>query len=234
MVNVFFLPFAGGNKYSYRPFMEAAPEGIQVLPLELPGRGSRFREPLLLDMHHVTDDFYAQITPWLHEPYALYGHSMGTLAAYLLIQRILAEGHNPPLHLFVSGGAPPALLRIDDKRYLLPREAFFAKIRTYGGCPDEILRDEEMMKFFEPILRADFQALETYQHQPTLPLSVPITVLLGTDEKTTPSQGLAWGDETVSGVDVHQYPGNHFFIFPHAEEIIQLVASKVTFNTPVS
>lgn len=234
MVNVFFLPFAGGSKYSYRPFVEAAPAGIRVLPLELPGHGGRFREPLLTDMPRVVDDLYAQVAPRLHQPYALYGHSMGTLAAYLLTRRVVAEGRNPPLHLFVSGAAPPALLRTGTERHLLPRDAFFAKIRAYGGCPDEVLRDEELMKFFEPMLRADFQALETYRHRPGPLLPVPITVMLGTGEKTTRDQGLAWGDETTAGAEVLQFPGNHFYIFSHAEEIIRIVASKTTSNSLVS
>ncbi len=40
-LNVFFLPFAGGNKYSYRDFKEKAPSFINIISLEYPGRGAK-------------------------------------------------------------------------------------------------------------------------------------------------------------------------------------------------
>ena len=43
--DLFCLPFSGASAYSYKPFADHAPSGLRLIPLELPGRGRRLREP---------------------------------------------------------------------------------------------------------------------------------------------------------------------------------------------
>ncbi|HYC27772.1 MAG TPA: thioesterase domain-containing protein, partial [Chitinophagaceae bacterium] len=103
MINIYCLPFAGGSQLSYSPFVQYESEHIQFLPLELPGRGARWREPLLTDIHEMTNDAFEQIKNGLTDPYAIYGHSMGSLIGYLLTKKILAHNLPAQLHLFFSG-----------------------------------------------------------------------------------------------------------------------------------
>src|SRR4051794_37934122 len=102
-INLFCLPFAGGSRYSYISFANCAPENICVIPIELPGRGSRFRETLLTNMDSVVTDIFQQIKDRLDEPYGIYGHSMGTLSGYLLTKKIIQKNLNKPIHLFFTG-----------------------------------------------------------------------------------------------------------------------------------
>ncbi len=46
-IKLFCLPFAGGNRYSYREFTAKAPSFLKVIPLEYPGRGNRVHEELV-------------------------------------------------------------------------------------------------------------------------------------------------------------------------------------------
>lgn len=227
-INLYCLPFAGGSKYSYKDYVSAAPDFINVVPIELPGRGSRYKEPLLTDAAGMVDDVYGQIKDMLGTPYAIYGHSMGAVLGYLLARRILEEGMNPPEHLFLTGCRGPSVQRKDPLRHLLSKEEFIQELKNLGGCPDEILNDDDLMNFFEPILRADFQAVETLDYRPQEPIHIPINVMTGISERTTYQEAMEWQKETTAKVEGHRFPGKHFFIFNYPKEILEIIARKLT------
>lgn len=226
-IQLFCLPYAGGSKYSYRGFERQAPRNMHVVPVELPGRGARSHEPLLTDLHALTEDVYAQIRERLNEPYALYGHSMGALLAYLLTRKILTQNVPAPLHLFCTGAGGPSRLLDEPPRYGLPRPAFIAKIRELGGSPDEVLNNELLMNFFEPILRADFEAVDTYTYQPAEPFDIPVSVLTGLSERVTRDEALLWQQETTRKLYLRHLPGNHFFIFDYQTEILEIIQHRL-------
>lgn len=228
-VNLFCLPFAGGNKYSYREYEKLAPAGLRVLPLEYPGRGARIKEGFARDMDALVDLLYAEIKGRLdQEAYALYGHSMGGVVAYFLARKIIAAHHRPPLHLFITGTmGPSAITRELKKRHLMSQEAFIEEIKNLDGCPPEILENEELLNYFEPILRADFVVSETYAYEALPPFDIPIAVITGTEEEMEPEEILLWQRETSHTVDFRTMPGKHFFILQYAPEVMEIIASKL-------
>jgi surfactin synthase thioesterase subunit len=228
-LNLFCLPFAGGNKYSYRGYVKHSPPNLNIIPVELPGRGARFKEPLLKDAHAMANDVLKQIEPLLGEPYAIYGHSMGTLIGYLLTKKIISKLFPKPKFLVFTGSGGPSVRQTEPVRYLLPKDKFIQKVRELGGCPEEILQDENMMIFFEPILRADFQVVETYQYTASPPFDIPINVMIGLGEKVNYEQAMAWKNESTARVEVRQFPGKHFFIFDYEREITEII-SNITFK----
>ncbi|MCE3228022.1 MAG: Thioesterase [Bacteroidetes bacterium] len=227
--NVIFLPFAGGSKHAYTGFVKAAPRGLNIIPVELPGRGIRYKDDLLDDVHALTEDVFAQVKDLIKDGnYAVFGHSMGTLIGFLLTKKILAAQMPPPMHLFMSGRGGPAVIYNDGPpAYLLSKEKFIDKIRELGGSPEEILQDENMMNFFEPILRADFKAVGTYSHQPSDPFDVPVTVMLGINDKTTMEQAMLWQNETTKPLVVKKFPGKHFFLFGYEENILHIISDTI-------
>ena len=228
-LTLFGLPFAGGNAYSYRPLAEHMSAEIDFVPLELPGRGRRAGEPLLEDIAALAADAQAQIGPQLDAPYALYGHSMGANLAYLLAHRIEQLDLPRPLHLFVSGCAGPSIPPEPEhqQRHLLPREAFVRMLRELGGCPPEILANDDLMEFFEPIIRADFAANARFKPSAGPPLEIPITALSGAADEISLGAVEAWAEETRGPFSMHAFPGDHFFIFAHAAAIFSLFAREL-------
>lgn len=227
-VDLFCLPFAGGNKYSYRLYEEKSPPYLKVIPLEYPGRGARSREPLLTDMNALVYDLYKSMRSGIKGEYAIYGHSMGALVAYLLARKLEENGDPVPLHLFITGTTgPSAYVREERRRHLLSKEAFVEELKSMDGCPEEILRNEEMLNYFEPILRADFKAAETYEYKEANPLNIPVTVITGTDEEMEKEDIYAWQKETTFKVDFRKMQGKHFFIFDYAGRIIEIISGKI-------
>jgi surfactin synthase thioesterase subunit len=228
-INLFCLPFAGGNKYSYRAYEEKSPAFLKILPLEYPGRGSRINEPLTTDISFLVEDLYSQMKGLIDQrEYAIYGHSMGGLLACLLTRRLLDKERRPPLHIFVSGTTGPASSGRDEKkRHLLGKQDFFAELKSLNGSPAEILDNEELLDYFEPILRADFEASETYIYEELPPLPIPFTVITGTEEDMEMDDIRTWQKESEFKIDFIRMPGNHFFIYQYPAKIIEIIAKKV-------
>lgn len=232
-INLFCLHFAGGNKYSYREYAEKAPSFLNIIALESPGRGARMREPLISDIHALVNDLYNQMSDRVDElPYAIYGHSMGGLVAYLLALKLIKNSHRAPLHLFITGTTgPSSLSRGEVKRHLLGKEEFIKEIKELGGMPDEILQNEELLQYFEPILRSDFMVSENYIHEDHEPLNIPFTVITGTEEDMELEDIHLWQKESTDRVDFKRLPGNHFFIYKYARDIVEIIAKKLYTHT---
>lgn len=227
-INLFCFPFAGGDFFSYRPYVEIAPSLISLMPVELPGRGRKINQPLQKDIHRLSEIALDQIAPHVHEPYAIYGHSMGALLGYLVIKQLLLMHLPPPVHLFVTGARGPSIRRTEPLRYLMTDAELKAELKSLGGVPDEVLNNKQLMDFYSVILRSDFQAVETYRYQPSEPFAIPITVIVGTQEKITFEEARAWQQETTSLVKILQFPGDHFFILKWPAEVLRTIHNDLT------
>lgn len=227
--DLFCLPYAGGHKYSYRGYQDVMPSFIHMQTVEYPGRVGRMKEAPLSDIHDLVNEAYQQITPHIKShDYAIYGHSMGGLMAYLLTHKLIANGFKKPVHLFITGtSGPSAMSRFDKIRHKLPHDEFIAEMKILDGIPEEILSNPELLGFFEPILRADFQACETYKYVPVEPLDIPITVITGSEEDMKTEDIRLWQTETTAPTKFVQLPGKHFFIHKYPFEIVQIIAKTL-------
>ncbi len=206
--------------------------GITLEGLELPGRGRRGLEPLCPSLEDLAEDVFRQIqSRAVPGCYAIYGHSMGALLAYLTAHRIRRAGLPPPESLFVSGSSAPAALPARDRHRLPPTE-FVAMLRELGGCPPQILEDAEMLDFFEPILRSDFKAVETWQYRQAAPLDLPLIVMAGDQDETTVADASGWTTETTGPCRVIEFSGDHFFILRHWEAIGTTIHRQLLGATP--
>lgn len=221
------LSFAGGSSYSFESIKKIMKCPVYII--EYPGRGKKISGKLLYDSEQLINNIYAEFSAYTTAPYAIYGHSMGTLIGYLLIKKIKEENKSLPLHLFVSGRGGPSN-PIDEIKYNLPKAEFWKTIKELGGSPEAVLNNQELMDFFEPILRADFQVIETYKYQESNPFDVPVTVLLGKEDKVTDEQAMLWQKETTMPIDIKYFDGGHFFIIDNAKEIVDIITEKLNGN----
>jgi surfactin synthase thioesterase subunit len=224
------LPFAGASKYSYRDFEKFSNPSLRIVTVELPGRGSRMNESHLKDMHRMVDDLFKRLPTVIHSSrYAFFGHSMGALIAYLLTHKIIKHKYPKPYHLFITGKeGPSAPMTEDEKKHLFPKDRFIEELKKYQGSPQEVLENEELLNFFLPTLLADFEASENYVYQQVPRLDVPMTVITGTEENMYNDEILLWENETIYPVDFRRMSGNHFFIFKHKEEILDIILKKLS------
>ncbi|MBF0240948.1 MAG: thioesterase [Desulfamplus sp.] len=222
------IPFAGGTSVAFRDVTKYLPSHITPNFIDFPGHGRRLQEPLVSDIHDLVSDIFHKLPTDENSQLIIWGHSMGGTIAYLLTRRLLRAGRQMPLHLFVSGSPAPSIPRKEKDVYKLPRHALVEKVKKYGGVVEEVLAEKDLMDMFLPILRADFQALETYEYTPIFPpLTVPITAMVGSGEHIKEEDILDWQKETTLPLIIKKLEGNHFFIFDHLELICQMVVNSL-------
>ncbi len=230
MMKIFFLPFAGGNKYSYRPFMRHDTDNLAIEVLEYAGRGARSHEALPLYLGAMVDDVASQLQKKAAgAAYCVYGHSMGALLACLATRKLRSSGDVLSTRLFVSGLPGPAALSIyGRKRHLMDKENFLKEVARYGNFSSDMF-DEELLSYLEPILRSDFRAIETYRYVTEAPLPVSMTVFAGAGDEDTSDAGLLlWQQETQWPVEIIKMPGSHFFIFNNVRGMLKIMSEQLT------
>ncbi|PES85690.1 thioesterase [Bacillus cereus] len=229
---LFCFPHAGGSAFSYAKWKNYFNPYIEVVPVELAGRGFRIEESLYQSMEEAVNDVYTSIVKQIeHSPYILYGHSMGSLIAYEVARKIQDSKNVLPEFLVLSGRNHPNS-KIKNIRHNLSNEQLKREVIAMRGTPSGVLQSEELMEIFLPILRADFKIVETYIHDNNIqPCDIDFLIFNGeNDEFTTYDQVIKWERYTSKMCTFHSFEGNHFFLNENigkmANSIIRKLDSK--------
>lgn len=227
-LRLFCLPYAGGSASIFRNWGDFLPPQVQVVPVELPGRGGRLNEPPFVRLPALIDALAEAVRPALQSPFALFGHSMGAVIAFELARRLRRQHQVEPQKLFVAGRRAPQLPRTEPITYNLPEDEFIKELHRLAGTPREVLEHAELMQLFIPLLRADFEFIETYEYIPDEPLGCPITVFGGLqDEEVKREWLLQWKAHTLSRCEIRMLPGDHFFIRSSQDILLRVLASEL-------
>ena len=223
-LRLFCFPYAGGSATVYHRFGQALPADVEVVSLQLPGRGFRLREPTHVDLAALLPAIEAALVPRLDRPCALFGHSLGALVAFELARRLRRAGHAAPLHLFASASPAPSATRALRVSTDLAAPAFWTAVHELYGTPAQVLADPELLALVVPPLKADFQVMASYHYQAEPPLATPITTFVGTkDPMVDRPAAEQWRAETSVAFALHEVPGPHLFL----QDSGQLVAAHV-------
>ena len=211
-VRLFCLPPAGGAASFYRDWGDALPPGVEVCPVQLPGRETRLRERPYTRLDPLLEGLVGALAPYLDRPFAIFGHSMGALVGFELARRLRAGAAPEPLLLVVSGHSAPHLPLGHAPLHALPTAQLVEAVRDLNGTPEEVLGNSELRELVLPAIRADFEVCETYVHQPHPPLSCRVVAFGGTgDPLVSRTQLAGWRQHTNGPFAMTMLPGDHFF-----------------------
>lgn len=230
-IKLFCLPYAGGIAdmiyKSWRPFID---KQIEIIPVELSGRGRRINEPFYKNSKEALDDIYSKIVSEVQadDEYIIYGHSMGAILAFETVHRLMENEAKMPQHLFLSGRkAPNCIVKKEDFLAELPEEEFKNKILNLNGTSKEIFENQILADMFIPILRNDYKVLESFFYQERKKIDIPVTVLSGNRDNITVNEIIDWNKITDKEFDYHILDGNHFFINERKKEIGDIINKKL-------
>ena len=212
-LRLFCVPYAGGAASVFRNWSDGLPAEIEVCPVQLPGRGTRLMEPPFSQLSPLIGALAKALLPLLDKPFALFGHSLGSLVSFELARELGAKHQVRPVRLFVSAGPAPQIPHRGFPIHSLPEKDFSAELHRLNGTPQELLNDKELMEIVFPSLRADFALYEGYKYSSAAPLNCPISAYGGlSDQKVKHNDLEAWRDQTSVSFSIRTFPGDHFFL----------------------
>ncbi len=222
-IKLFCIPHAGSSALMYNQWKRFLNPQIELIPLELSGRGKRSGEDFYLNFEEALDDLYSKVENIIEDnQYAFFGHSMGSLLAYELTCRIADRNKTLPLHLLLSGRYPPHIKKGNNNVHLLEEDKFINEVAKYDGIPQAILKDESHMKYFLAILRADYRVIESHVKHEIKCLDCGFTVLYGTkDSSVTRDEMCSWQNYTGKSFEVIEFPCGHFYTSDYNERLVE-------------
>jgi medium-chain acyl-[acyl-carrier-protein] hydrolase len=110
----------------------------------------------------------------------------------------------------------------------LPDAEFLAELQRLNGTPPGVLDNPELVEILLPMLRADFQAVETYRFVDDTPLPCPIVAYGGVmDQEAPPGHLEEWKRHTRSSFSMRLFAGDHFYIHPLRAQLTHRLAGDV-------
>lgn len=231
-VRMICIPQSGAGAGAFTGWRRHIPAGVELAPVELPGRGTRDREPLPVDIHAMADALFEGLRPELEMPYVLFGHSLGGLLAYEVVRRVQDAGLREPLAVLISGARAPhvptlhAMGHADDKDLL-------AWLMANGGMPEELLEYPDFLRDILRGVRADLLYADSYLVPDPPIVSSPLHVFGGAaDDVTPPDETRSWERCAGSDFSVTILPGGHSFPHDSAAELFAAIRDRVPLPAP--
>jgi medium-chain acyl-[acyl-carrier-protein] hydrolase len=228
-VRLFCFHCAGGSASEFRGWPAQLPGRVELVAVQLPGREARVKEPFIADMEELTGGIVDAMTPLLDKPYAVFGHSFGSIGGFEAIRKLRRRGLPQPFLFIPAGRQGPQLADKDPPIASLPREAFIKELqKDYGDHIGHVLESAELREVFIPQIQADFALSETYRFRAEPPLDCPIVAFAGVDEEDLCARELdAWSEHTSGSFRSRRFPGDHFFIRESQALVIEAIRQEI-------
>jgi surfactin synthase thioesterase subunit len=220
-VRLYCFAHAGAGVSSFDRWPERSGRGVEIVPVLLPGREARRREPRPTGRDALLADLFGPLAAAAAAdgPYALYGHSLGGLVAYTLAHALLEAGLPAPEFLAVGACPAPDTAPLRDTDGLSDAE-LLSFVGDMGAAPTGLLAEEGSVwhRVVLPVLRDDVvlaDALRAAATDPATggPLPVPVLAVDGRRDPAVAAAAVdAWRGWTTERCVRRTVPGDHFFV----------------------
>ncbi|NEC87986.1 thioesterase II family protein [Streptomyces sp. SID12501] len=251
-VRLYCFAHAGAGVSAFHSWARSIGPGVEPVPVLLPGRERRRREPRLTDRDSLVADLMDRIHVTSGQPYAIYGHSLGAMVAHTLVQALHEEGLPLPALLAVGACPPP-----DETSRLADAcdssdEDLMELLRTLGALPEGAEARRYWRRASLPVLRDDLRlagALRVAARTAAAshgPLPVPLLAVSGNrDPLVSPATAGGWRRWSAGPVATRTVNGDHFFVRGDAlprltgracrvVRRLEAVAGRTSFLAPVA
>jgi surfactin synthase thioesterase subunit/cytochrome P450 len=216
---LFCLPYSGCGASMYRQWPKAI-GGLEICPIQPPGRENRLREPAYESYEELAAAVIDAISPHLDRPFGFFGHCGSALSSYEVAVQLAARGGPVPTCVFVSSQVAPhegpygSYLTMDDDEL---REEVRRLIRAMGGTEPR----EDLVALSLRVMRADVNANKAYRMARPVPLPCRVSAIGWADDTNVPADLMpGWRD---CGRTVFRLLAGSHFSFLSAPEDLRAV-----------
>jgi surfactin synthase thioesterase subunit/glycosyltransferase involved in cell wall biosynthesis len=222
-LRLFCFPHAGGGGSAFKAWAERLPRSVVVVPMRPARRATPY------NMAELVAALGDSIEPYLDQPFAFFGHSMGAVVAFELA-RLLRRRNRPLPRMLVASGARAPRFRRGHVPGPEPGEAEFVEaLRRLQGTPREVLDNPTLLQLILPALREDAAIYRNYIYAEEPPLHCPIRAYGGAEDPNVHRQHLeGWAAETMAAFAVRVFPGAHFYLQTHRQEFLAALTLDLT------
>lgn len=235
-LRMFCFPYAGLGTSVFRTWPAAFPPHVELVLMQPPGREGRWSEKAFQNAGDLAAAATQAIVPLLTMPFVFFGHSLGAMTSFEVARRLRRAGQPMPQRLFASAHRAPQLPHPHPILHGLPDKEFIDQIcKQYGGIPQAVLDNPDLVELMLPCLRADFTVFETYTYVDDAPLPCPITAFGGTrDRRITEREIGEWRQQTDNDFRIEMFDGDHFFLQERREDLLASILRDLNGVTSAS
>lgn len=229
VLRLFWFHHAGGNGASYRSWQHLFPGNWQIVFIEYPGRGENAGLPAAHAMPHLAGEVLDSIAPLLDRPYAMFGHSMGSLVAFAVARLAQERGLRQPFWFGASGRHPPHVT--SGSRFFLHKlsdPALSEVLTELGGNGLDHLEDPAERAQYLQLMRTDFEVCETWLPPAHPPLDCALTAYIGMDDPMVPQALMKdWSALCNTHFKMEIFDGGHFYLTGYKRELVQSMMAGI-------
>ena len=227
-LRLFCLHHAGGGASLFAQWQQALGPSVSVLPVQLPGRERRVRDPRLTDMTDAVRALAEELGPHLDAPHVFYGHSMGALVSFNLIHTRIASGQRAPEALVVGACNPPDVPPVSASTKGMTRDRLVQWLLDAGGMSPMMLKYPDWVDAAAALVRDDLRLCNSHVVGRREPLPLPIFAYAGQSDPLLASDAMAgWARHGDAAFELRTVFGGHLFVRDSPKQFLASLGSDL-------
>ncbi|MET8081462.1 thioesterase domain-containing protein [Streptomyces sp. NPDC005303] len=220
---VFLIPYSGCGASMYRQWPRQW-NGVDFIPVELPGHERRISEPNFTTYQELARAMVPGLEEHLDVPFAFFGHCGSALAAYEVSCELARTAKPAAAQLYVSSQVAPQdgpagrFLSMNDTELGAELEGL---MRRLGGSPSP-----DLLSFYLEILRADVDTNKRYIMPDPFRLPGRITAIGWTEDDEIPYAEMTGWKECGEVTSV-LFEGHHHTFMEAPESLLDLMSANL-------
>jgi acyl-CoA synthetase (AMP-forming)/AMP-acid ligase II/surfactin synthase thioesterase subunit len=219
----------GGCASAFLPWRGRLDSRIEICPIQLPGRESRYKEDCIVRielLYQLFEDIGTRTDP---TPFAFFGYCLGGRIAFAIARHLRRCALPLPSALLLAAVREPNLMpRKEIPTYRLSNEELLGYAKRLGEIPSNILGHPQAVERTLRLFRADIELSETIPFPEEPPFDCPLAVFGGRQDTAVRLEHLTpWSTHTTGPFTLQWLEGGHLFIDAQRDALLRQIAVQL-------
>ncbi|WP_044564938.1 thioesterase II family protein, partial [Anaerococcus provencensis] len=162
-IKLLLLPYAGGSALFYTHWKKYLKENVEIIPIEFPGRGLRFKEKPCDKVSDLIDSIWDTVEREIkNQRYVIFAYCVGTIVLYELFKLIRKNKLTEPEHCFICAYSPPNLIKKDTDERNISEDELILEWCMKSRISKELLEEKPYLKTFYDVWKLDREMVDNY------------------------------------------------------------------------